>query len=76
MYKISWGRKNDKFYQTFLVVQDVHTLFEIYHVITGYGRDDGCVPVNVLVTNLDGFEVDMSKGLAAVASCGTYSSKR
>jgi hypothetical protein len=74
MFKISFGRKNDKFHTTFLLVPDVQALFNVYFVITGYGRDDGCTPVDVKVTNLDGDEIDMTKGLINVASRGTYAS--
>jgi hypothetical protein len=75
MYKLSWARINDRFHRTFVVVPDVHALFELYHVVQGYGMEDGCVPVEVKVTNLDGDEVDMTKGLAEVAGQGTYSSR-
>lgn len=74
MFKISWGRKNDKFHQTFILVPDVHSLFEIYHIINGYGTNDGITPTDIKVTNLDGEEIDMKNGLANAASYGTYSS--
>lgn len=76
MFKISWARKGDKYHRTFLLVPDVHALFDVYFVITGYGRDDGCSPVDIRVTNLDGHEVDMSKGLADVAPQGTYADRQ
>jgi hypothetical protein len=75
MYKISWGQRSDKYHRTFLIVPDVHALFDVWFVITGYGRDDGCTPVDVRVTNLDGYEVDMTKGLSEAASAGTYASR-
>lgn len=76
MYKISWARKNDKFHRTFVIVPDVYALFETYFIINGYGVNDGCAPIDIKVTNLDGDVVDMSKGLADAAGQGTYSSKR
>jgi len=75
MFKISWARKSDRFHRTFIVVPCVRALFDAYHIITGYGRDDGCVPIDIKVTNLDGEEVDMTNGLAEAASMGTYSGK-
>lgn len=75
MYKIAWGRRSDKYHKTFLVVPDVHALFDVYFVITGYGRDDGCTPVDVVVTNLDGCEIDMTKGIAHAAAWGTYAGR-
>lgn len=75
MYKISWARKNDKFHKTFVIVPDVYALFSVYHVVTGYGRNDGSSPVDIVVTNLSGHVVDMSKGLADAAGQGTYSSR-
>lgn len=75
MYKISWARASDKFHRVFVVVPDVHSLFDLYFVLTGYGRRDGCVPIDIQVTNLDGHAVDMTQGLAAAASAGTYSAK-
>lgn len=75
MYKISWGRKSDKYHRTFLLVPDVHALFDVWFVVTGYGRDDGCTPIDVIVTNLDGDEVDMKKGLSEAASHGTCASR-
>jgi hypothetical protein len=71
MFRISWVRKSDKFHKTFVIVPDVYSLFEAYFVITRYGGDDGCSPTEVIVTNLDGVVVDMSLGMAAVASMGT-----
>ena len=73
MFKISWARPTDKYHRVFIIVPDVRTLFDTYWVITGYGRRDGMTPVDVQVTNLDGHSVDMSQGLAAAASVGTYS---
>jgi hypothetical protein len=73
MYKISWGRASDLHVRAFILVPDVHTLFDAYWVITGYGRQDGMTPLEIRVTNLDGAEVDMTKGAAAAASMGTYS---
>ncbi len=73
MYQISWARKSDKFARTFVIIPNVHVLFEVYHIVTGYGRDDGSSPLDIKVTNLDGDEVDMSKGLADAAAYGTYS---
>ena len=75
MYKISWVRKSDKFHRTFVIVPDVYALFEIYHIITGYGRGDGISPQNVKVTNLEGDIVDMTKGLPNAASYGSYVSR-
>jgi len=75
MFKISWARKNDNFHRVFIIVPDVHTLFEAHFVITGYGRDDGSAPIDVVVTNLDGYVVDMTMGLADAAGLGTYSHK-
>jgi hypothetical protein len=75
MYKISWARPGDRFYRTFVVVPDVNSLFDVYHLITGYGRNDGCAPVDVIATNLDGHEIDMTAGLSQAAAYGTYSSK-
>lgn len=75
MYKISWARKSDKFHRTFLIVPDVHALFDVYHIVTGYGLNDGCTPIDIKVTNLDGYEIDMTKGLAEAASSGTYASR-
>jgi hypothetical protein len=75
MYKISWGKKSDKYHRTFLIVPDVHALFDVYFVVTGYGRNDGCTPVDVTVTNLDGHEIDMTNGLAEAASSGTYAAR-
>jgi len=75
MYKISWGRTSDKHHRTFVIVPDVYALFDVYFVITGYGRDDGCAPVDITVTNLDGHEVDMTKGLPEAASIGTYATR-
>lgn len=72
MYKISWAKKSDKFSIKFILVPDVHTLFDIYHIITGYGRKDGCVPIDIKVTNLNGEVIDMSKGLNHVAGYGSY----
>lgn len=75
MFKISWGRKSDKFHQTFVIVPDAHALSEAWHIITGYGRNDGLAPHCVKVTNLDGHEIDMSKGLPNAAAMGTYSTR-
>lgn len=68
MYKISWGRKSDIFHKTYIIVPDVHSLFETHFIISGYGRDDGCTPANIVVTNLDGVVIDITKGLANAAS--------
>jgi len=40
-------------------------------ILTGYGRDDGVSPVDIKVTDLDGEEIDMKKGLAHAAANGT-----
>jgi hypothetical protein len=72
MFKVSWARRSDKFAVTFVLLPDVRALFDFYHILTGYGRDDGCSPIDIKVTNLDGDEIDMSKGLADVAGWGTY----
>lgn len=74
MYKISWSKPCSGS-RAFILVSDVHALFDAYWVITGYGRRDGLTPIDIVVTNLDGDVVDMSKGLAAAASYGTYSAK-
>lgn len=75
MFKVSWVRRNDGFHRVFVLVPDVHTLFELYFVLTGYGRGDGCTPEDIVVTDLDGEVVDMTKGLADVAGRGTCSSR-
>ena len=67
MYKISWARRSDRFHRTFLLVPDVRALFDVYFVVTGYGRDDGCTPIDVKVTDLDGVDVDMTRGISGVA---------
>jgi hypothetical protein len=72
MFKISWGRKTDPVNRTFALVGDVDSLFELYHIISGYGREDGVAPVDVEVTNLDGRVVPMDKGTAYAAAYGTY----
>ncbi len=71
MFKISWGKRSDPLERRFVIVPDVYSLFDLYFVLTGYGRDDGCTPVDVKVTDLDGHEVDMSKGSLYAASQGT-----
>lgn len=68
MFKITWGKSSDEFDRVYIIAPDAKSLFAIWFVITGYGRNDGCTPVNVRVTNLDGVEVDMSRGLACAAS--------
>ena len=73
MFKISWARESDPYRVTFILVPDVRALFDAYFVITRYGRKDGCKPINVTVTNLDGDVIDMTKGLNHAASFGTYS---
>jgi len=75
MYKITWSKSSDPFHITYILVPDAYALFSAYFVITGYGRNDGCSPINIKVTNLDGYEIDMSKGLANAASSGTYCSR-
>lgn len=65
MFKLSWGRSSDPFRITTILLPDVHSLFDAYYVVTGYGRNDGLRPVNIRATNLDGEEVDVTKGLAA-----------
>lgn len=72
MYKISWNKKSDKFYEMFVIVPNVDALYEAWWIITGYGREDGAKPGQVTVTNLDGEEIDMSKGKADAACYGTY----
>lgn len=74
MFKIEWGRISDPYAKTFIIVPDAHALFEVYHILEGYGRQDGSIPVSIKVTNLDGHLVDMSHGLAHASSQGTYSS--
>jgi hypothetical protein len=74
MFKISWNKPCSGG-RTFVLVPDVHALFDAYWVITGYGRRDGCTPIEIVVTNLDGDVIDMSKGAANAASYGTYASK-
>lgn len=75
MYKISWARKSDRFARQFVLAPDVHALLAIHWIITGYGRNDGASPVDIKVTDLDGNEVDMTKGLADAAGQGTYGSR-
>lgn len=71
MYKISWGQKSDRFLRVFCIVPNVDVLFDLYHILTGYGRNDGPTPVDIEVTNLDGHVIDMSKGLADAAIYGS-----
>lgn len=71
MYKISWGTVTDRHDRTCVLVSSAEALFDLYHLITGYGRKDGRVPADIQVTNLDGVPVDMSTGLANVAGLGT-----
>lgn len=75
MYKISWARRSDKFSRTFILCPCVYSLFTTYHILTGYGNNDGASPIDIKVTNLNGDEIDMTKGLADAAGQGTYSSK-
>lgn len=75
MYKITWGRKSDKFHKTFIIIPDCYALFETYSIISSYGKNDGYSPIDIKVTNLDGQTLDMSKGIGEIASIGTYSSR-
>lgn len=72
MYKISWEEKTGDRAFKFVLVPDVETLFSMYHILTGYGRGDGCTPVNIQCTNLDGVAVDMKSGMQDAAAFGTY----
>jgi len=56
-------------------IQSSKLTFDVWFVITGYGKDDGCTPVDVKVTNLDGDEIDMTKGILEAISNGTYASR-
>ena len=69
-YKITWGRKTDRHHKTTILVSGIDDLFEAYFIITGYGRADGVTPIEVKVTNLDGVEIDMSKGYKNVPTQG------
>lgn len=71
MFKITWGKRSDRFSRSCIICPDVEALFDAWFVITGYGRDDGCTPINVEVSNLDGVLIDMTKGLADAAGRGT-----
>jgi hypothetical protein len=72
MFKVRWGRIADTFDTSMVLVSDAESLFNLYHILLGYGNTDGSVPVNIQVTNLDGRPIDMTKGLADVASQGTF----
>jgi hypothetical protein len=71
VFKVSWGTIVDVFDTSLVIVPDANSLFNLYHVLRGYGEFDGCVPANIRVTNLDGIPIDMSKGQSAVAALGT-----
>lgn len=70
MFKISWT-KSYQSGRAFVLVPDAQALFDAYWVVTGYGRSDGCTPIDIVVTNLDGYVIDMSKGVAHAAGYGT-----
>lgn len=72
MFKISWGRWSDPACRKFLLAPDVYAPFEAYAIIRGYHGQDGMSPVDIVVTDLDGNSVDMTKGLPSVAALGTY----
>ncbi len=72
MFKIScWGKRSDPLERTIRYRPRCFSFLICIFVLTGYGRDDGCTPVDVKVTDLDGHEVDMSKGSLYAASQGT-----
>jgi hypothetical protein len=76
MYKVSWARSSDPHGQYFVLCPDVWALYAFYHVLTNYGAKDGCIPVRIKVTNLDGDAVDVSKGLADAAGQGSYGARQ
>lgn len=72
MYKITWGMKSDKFQTNFILCPDYKSVFNAWWIITGYGRADGSTPVNIVVSDLEGNVIDMTKGTSSVATYGTY----
>jgi len=73
MFKLTWASVSNKFCPFIIIVPDVYTLFEVYHLLKGYEPKDGSTPAYIEVTNLDGIKIDMSKGLAYAASRRTCS---
>jgi hypothetical protein len=71
MYKITWGMESDKFQTNFILCPDYQSVFNAWWIITGYGRRDRLTPVDVVVSDLEGNVVDMTKGIHSVASYGT-----
>ena len=71
MFKISWATASDPHKRTFILVPNPQALFDAYWAVSGYGREDGCKPVDIKASNLDGDPVDMKEGMAAAAWKGT-----
>jgi hypothetical protein len=68
MYKITWSLPHDPFQIVLILVPDVHTLFEVYYVLTNSTKVG-----NIIVSNLSGDVMNMKEGLANVAYQGTHS---
>lgn len=47
MYKITWSEKSDRHIKNITLVPDADSLFALYWVLTGYGRGDGCQPLEI-----------------------------
>ena len=73
MFKLAWSEHEDPNKRKFVLVPDAETLFDLYWVFTGYGRGDGCAPMDIKASNLDGDLIDMQQGLADVYAMGSYS---
>ena len=57
MYRITWTYR-DKYVEHFAIVASVEDLHAIYWALTGYGREDGCVPTNIKCWDLEGNLLD------------------
>lgn len=68
MYKIQWSLPHDEHQRVFILVPDVHTLYEVYYVLR---KSDQVT--NLVVSNLSGDVMNMKEGLANVATQGTCS---
>ncbi len=68
MFRITWKQGWE---DCSAIVSNAEMLWALYWALTGYGRHDGCKPSAVKCWDLQGNELPMSEGIAAIAARGS-----
>jgi hypothetical protein len=63
MFRVSWAMVGDPKKRHYVLAENRKTVFLIVFSFEGYGRNDGCKPIDIKVHDIEGRELNVNSGI-------------